>query len=340
MSLSFPANRERDCDSHLLLGDASQQSLPRPRSSDSTQSIDNAYSLEHLFTALRRRIRRIMQLYNAANFYHALKICARVFQSYASYNLNTIAEFARRLSKAPRDNKKLLGVIEQFRLQLSELRHCHSTFQAELLVTSLAIDFHEEELERQQTLPVATGKFSPRSRLSKFRLQHARQAVELKSQLKQSNENLQILLFDEFSANLSHLWDESDKYLTGSLPFHDHHMSYVLRLIPDIAFKFEYALQVCTKLFDLEATMLETYPQNPPQQTKLSRRATPGMSINYTPRSEFNISQQGLPEQITYQKLPSTKNTEPMSTLYSADIASASSVSSGAKLTNTAASPV
>lgn len=329
----------------MLLGDASQQSLTRPRSNGSTQSIDNAYSLEHLFTALRRRIQRITQIYNATNFYHALKICARVFQSYASYNLNTIDEFARRLGKTPRDNKKLLGVIEQFRLQLAELRHCHSTFQAELLVTSLAIDFHEQDLDQQQkglSLPAATGKFSPRSRLSKFRLQHARQAVELKSQLKQTNENLLILLFDEFNANLSHLWDESDKYLTGSLPFHDHHMSYVLRLIPDIALKFEYALQICTKLFDLEATMMETYPQNPPptNQYKLSHRATPAMSMNYTPRSEFNISQQDLPEQISYQKLPSTKNTEPLSTLYSADIASASSVSSVAKLTNTAASPV
>ena len=28
-------------------------------------------------------------------------------------------------------------------------------------------------------------------------------------------------------------------------------MTYILRLIPDIKFKFEYALQLCTKLFDL-----------------------------------------------------------------------------------------
>ena len=271
-NLKHVGYRKKRQDEYLLLGDTSQRQQKnqqqlllgtpgRPISHESIQSIDNAYSLEHLFVALRRRIRRIIQTYNVKSFHDALKMCARLFQSYASYNLNTIDEFARRLNKNARDNKKILTLIDQFRLQLSELRHCHSTFEAELLVTTLAIDFHEDNSENQQTsLLLATGKFSPRSRLSKFRVQHIRQAIELKSQLKQINECLQVLLFDEFNANLSNLWDESDRYISASVPFHDHHVTYVLRLIPDIVLKFEYALQLCTKLFDIETTMLENYP--------------------------------------------------------------------------------
>lgn len=322
----------------------SKETLIRPKSNESTKSIDNAYSLEHLFTALRRRIRRIVQVYNATSFYNALKICARVFQSYASYNLNTIDGFARRLYKNPKDNKKLSNVIDQFRLQLAELRHCHSTFEAELLVTTLALDFHEDELEQQQnrSFPAAIGKFSPRSRFSKFRLQHARQAAELKSQLKQTNEHLLILLFDEFNANLSHLWDESDKYISTSIPFHDHHMTYVLRLIPDVALKFEYALQICAKLFDLEATMSEIYPQNPSnQQSKRSQGVPTELMSIETPRSDFNQSQQDIGEPILYQKLPLQSRSvaaEPVTT--SEDITSASTVDSTNKLSNVASSPM
>ena len=90
----------------MLLGNTTQRqqllqnSSHRPASTDSVQSIDNAYSLEHLFTSLRRRIRRIVQSYNVTAFYNALKICARIFRSYASYNLHTIDEFARLLNKS------------------------------------------------------------------------------------------------------------------------------------------------------------------------------------------------------------------------------------------------
>jgi hypothetical protein len=331
----------------VLLGDTSQrqqqQETPhRPASIESVQSIDNAYSLEHLFTALRRRIRRIVQTYNATSFYHALKICARVFRSYASFNLNTIDEFARLLNKSARDNKKVLTFIDQFRLQLSELRHCHSTFEAELLVTTLAIDFHENDTEQQQTdLSLSKGKFSPRSRLSKFRLHHTRQAIELKSQLKQTNEHLQILLFDEFNANITHLWDESDKYVSASVPFHDHHMTYVLRLIPDIALKFEYALQLCTKLFDLEIAMLENHPQ---ANNKNLNETTSVMMMSFTPRSDYNQQQQQqqeISQQYNHHKIKSNKKPQQQSsTFFSADITSASSVSSITKVTNTIASPL
>ena len=116
------------------LGDTSQRLLPltshRPTSNTSIQSIDNAHSLEHLLTALHRRMHRIIQNYDASSFHYALKICARVFQSYASYNLNTIDGFAQSLKKNPRDNKKVLTLINQFHHQLSELRHCHSTFES------------------------------------------------------------------------------------------------------------------------------------------------------------------------------------------------------------------
>jgi hypothetical protein len=322
----------------VLLGDTShrqQQQLfqgtpRRPASIDSTQSIDNAYSLEHLFTALRRRIHRIVQTYNVTSFYHALKICARVFRSYASYNLNTIDEFARRLNKSARDNKKVLSFVDQYRFQLSELRHCHSTFEAELLVTTLAIDFHENDSEQFQTsLPIANGKFSPRSRLSKFLLQHVRQAMELKSQLKQTNEHLQILLFDEFNANTTNLWDESEKFVSASIPFHDHHMTYILRLIPDIALKFEYALQLCTKLFDLETTMLENYPQTN-HNNKNFTETTPVMMRTITPHSDYTQQQQPS-QRDDHQRKKSNKNP---STFFSADVTSASSISSIVKLTN------
>ncbi|CAF3001448.1 unnamed protein product [Rotaria socialis] len=250
--------KQRQQQEQLLL----QETPRRPPSNDSTQSIDNAYSLEHLFIALRRRIKHIVQTYNVKAFHETLKMCARLFKSYASYNLTTIDEFVRLLNKNARDNKKVLTVIDQFRLQLAELRHCHSTFEAELLVTTLAIDFHEDESEQQQSnLLLSKGKFSPRSRISKVRVRYIRQAAELKIQLKKINEQIQVLLHDEFYANASTLWDESEKYISASIPFHDHHMTYVLRLIPDIVLKFEYALQLCTKLFDLETTMLETYSQ-------------------------------------------------------------------------------
>jgi len=325
----------------MLLGNTSQQQQPallqnalrRPSSTDSIQSMDNAYSLEHLFTALRRRIRRIVQIYDATSFYHALKICARVFRSYASYNLNTIDEFARRLNKSARDNRKVLEFIDQFRLQLSELRHCHSTFEAELLVTTLAIDFHENDLnqkQQEQNLLSSVGKFSPRSRFSKFRLQHIRQAIELKSQLKQTNEHLQILLFDEFNANLTDLWNESEKYVSASIPFHDHHMTYVLRLIPDIALKFEYALQLCTKLFDLETAMLENHPQINQNST-----TTPPILMTLTPRSEYNHQIRDVPK----TRVKPTKKSHKPSAFFSADVTSASSVSSVTKLTNIIASP-
>lgn len=356
----------------MLLGDTSQrqqkqqlEQLPqgvsqRPTSNDSTQSMDNAYSLEHLFVALRRRIRRIVQTYNPKLFHDAIKSCARLFQSYASYNLNTIDEFARNLSKNARDNKKILTYIDQFRLQLSELRHCHATFQAELLVTTLAIDFHEDECEQQQaSLPLATGKFSPKSRLSKLRFQQTRQAIELKTQLKKINEELQVLLFDEFSANLSHLWDESEKYILATVPFHDHHMIYVLRLIPDIVLKFEYALQLCTKLFDLETTMLENYPQTSRSNnnTNMNMNSITNMSANHqnnfpattpmtmmtlTPRSDYNQHQE--PQEISgehdHPRIKSNKNTQQASAFFSADVTSASSNSSVTKLPNTGRSPM
>jgi hypothetical protein len=326
----------------MLLGNAAQQQqstlllpnpLRRPSSTDSIQSMDNAYSLEHLFTALRRRIRRIVQTYNATSFYHALKICARVFRSYASYNLNTIDEFARRLNKSAQDNRKVLSFIDQFRLQLSELRHCHSTFEAELLVTTLAIDFHENEPDEkyQQSLLSSTGKFSPRSRFSKFRLQHIRQAIELKSQLKQTNEHLQVLLFDEFNANLASLWNESEKYISTAIPFHDPHMTYVLRLIPDIALKFEYALQLCTKLFDLESTMLG----NNPQANQNTTRTPPTLTI-LTPRSEYT---QQLPEVPAQPPVKPAKKSQKPAAFFSGEVTSASSVSSVTKLTNVNASP-
>lgn len=332
----------------VLLGNKTQQqqqqqstaaalfanSSHRPRSKDSIQSIDNAYSLEHLFTALRRRIHRIVQTYNPTSFYNALKICARVFRSYASYNLNTIGEFARLLNKSARDNRKLLSLIDQFRLQLSELRHCHSTFEIELLVTTLAIDFHENDFDHQQLLPLATGKFSPRSRFSKYRLQHIRQAIELKSQLKQTNEHLQILLFDEFNANLVNLWNESEKYVTASIPFPDRHMIYILRLIPDIALKFEYALQICTKLFDLETNMLENYPQT-------NRKQTPPMLMQLTPRMDYQQQMQNVPPPPPPrpQRIPSNKKSIKSSAFFSAEVTSASSVSSTAKLTHVINSP-
>jgi hypothetical protein len=328
----------------VLLGNPSQQqqllqNTPRrPTSSDSTQSIDNAYSLEHLFTALRRRIRRIVQTYDAMSFYHSLKICARVFRSYASYNLNTIDEFARLLNKSIRDNKKILTFIDQFRFQLYELRHCHSTFEAELLLTTLAIDFNENDLEKQQqkNILLSTGKFSPRSRFSKFRAQHIRQAIELKTQLKQTNEHLQILLFDEFNANLSNLWDESEKYVLASIPFHDRHMTYVLRLIPDIALKFEYALQLCAKLFELETTMIENGAQT--NRNNFSR-TSPTM-ITVTPRSDYNQQTQDIPQQHNHQAIEPNKKSQKSSAFFSTDITSASSISSVAKLTNPLSSPM
>jgi hypothetical protein len=328
----------------MLLGDTTQRqqflqnTSHRAQSNDSTQSIDNAYSLEHLFTALRRRIRRIVQTYNAKTFYHALKICARIFRSYASYNLNTIDEFARLLNKSIRDNKKILTFIDQFRLQLSELRHCHSTFQTELLVTTLAIDFHENDSEqkRNQNLLLSIGKFSPRSRFSKLRVQNIRQAIELKTQLKQTNEQLQILLYDEFNANLSNLWDESDKYVLSTIPFHDHHMTYILRLLPDIVLKFEYALQLCTKLFDLETIMLENSPQI--NQNKYPK--TPPMMMALTPRSDYNQQVQDIPQQRNHQEIKPKKKTQKPSAFFSADVTSASSVSSVTKLSNVNLTPM
>ncbi|CAF1071797.1 unnamed protein product [Rotaria sordida] len=341
-----------------------QNTSHRPISNDSTQSMDNAYSLEHLFIALHRRIRRIVQTYNVKSFHDALKICARLFQSYASYNLNTIDEFARRLSKNARDNKQILTIIDQFRLQLSELRHCHSTFEAELLVTTLAIDFHEGYSEQQQTdLPLPTGKFSPRSRMSKFRVRHIRQATELKSQLKKTNEQIQILLFDEFYANISNLWDESDKYISASIPFHDHHMTYVLRLLPDIVLKFEYALQLCTKLFDLETTMLESYSQTNRYNdnnnnittttnnnnnnnhnninTKNLIQSTPVTMIPIIPYSDNNQQQElhEIPLEYDQQRIKSNKSNKKPSTFFSADVTSASSGSSDIKLLSTRKSP-
>ncbi|CAF1073986.1 unnamed protein product [Rotaria sp. Silwood1] len=368
----------------MLLGDTSErqkkqqkeqllQNTPRrPISNDSTQSMDNAYSLEHLFIALRRRIRRIVQTYNIKAFYDALKICARIFQSYASYNLNTIDEFARRLSKNARDNKKVLTIIDQFRLQLAELRHCHSTFEAELLVTTLAIDFHEDESEHQHQqqqqptdLPLSTGKFSPRSRVSKFRVRHIRQATELKTQLKRTNEQLQVLLLDEFYANVSNLWDESDKYISTSIPFHDHHMTYVLRLIPDIVLKFEYALQLCTKLFDLETTMIESYPQtNRYIDNNHNTTTTNNNNNNNTNNNNINIKtfndstsvtmlpitpyldnnqqqeQEEIPVEDDYQKMKSNKNNKRPSAFFSADVTSASSNSSNIKLSHPIKSPI
>ena len=307
------------------------KSSHRPLSKDSTQSIDNAYSLEHLFIALRRRIHRIVQTYNVTAFYHALKICARVFRSYASYNLNTIDEFARLLSKGTKENKKLLAFIDQFRLELFELRHCHSTFEIELLVTTLAIDFHENDLDQQ---PLSTGKFSPRSRFSKFRFQHIRQAIELKSQLKKTNEHLQILLFDEFNADLSHLWNESDKYISTSIPFPDRHMIYILRLIPDVALKFEYALQLCTKLFDLETMMLDSYPQTNRRRTS---PPPPPMLMDLTPRMDSNRKIQNLPPP---QRIKSNKKSQKSSAFFSAEVTSTSSVSSITKFTHVINSPM
>ncbi|UJR38085.1 hypothetical protein I4U23_030765 [Adineta vaga] len=283
-----------------------QNTSHRPISVNSTQSIDNAYSLEHLFTGLHRRIRRTIQNYNAIAFHDALKVCARVFQSYASYNLNTIDEFARHLGKNVRDNKKVLLIIEQFHQQLSELRRCHSTFQAELLVTTLVIDFHENDLEQQSNLPMAHGKFSPRSRLSKVRHKHIRQAIDLKSQLRQTNEHLQILLYDEYNANLSDLWEESEKAILTSVPFHDHHMTYILRLIPDVVAKFEYALQLCTKLFELETIMMENYPQTN-RNNKNPSEVTPMPTITFTPRSDYNP----MPE-IPQRKIKPNKETQTM----------------------------
>ncbi|CAF1075559.1 unnamed protein product [Adineta ricciae] len=292
------------------LGDMSHRQQPnashRPLSATSTQSIDNAYSLEHLFTALHRRIQRISQNYNAIVFHDALKVCARVFQSYASYNLNTIDEFTRHLCKNVRDNKKVLSVMELFHQQISELRHCHSTFEAELLVTTLVIDFHENDLEQQPVLPVAHGKFSPRSRLSKVRHKHIRQAMDFKSQLRQTNEHLQILLYDEFNANLSDLWEESEKAILLSVPFHDHHMTYILRLIPDTIAKFEYALQICTKLFELETLMSESYPQTN-RNNKNPSEPTPFPPINITPRSDYNQTQD-----ISQQKVKTSRETQTM----------------------------
>lgn len=309
------------------------KSSHRPLSKDSTQSIDNAYSLEHLFIGLRRRIHRIVQTYNVTTFDHALKICARVFRSYASYNLNTIDEFARLLNKGSRDNRKLLAFIDQFRLHLAELRHCHSTFEIELLVTTLAIDFHENDLEHQPLLPLSTGKFSPRSRLSKFRFRHIRQAMELKSQLKKTNEHLQILLFDEFNADLSYLWNESDKYVTTSIQFPDRHMIYILRLIPDVALKFEYALQLCTKLFDLETAMLDSY-----QQTNRRRTSPPPppMLMELTPRMHSNRKIENLPQ----PRIKSNKKSQKSSAFFSAEVTSASSVSSITKFTHVINSPM
>lgn len=293
--------------------------------------------MEHLFTALRRRIHRIVQIYNPTTFNNALKICARLFRSYASYNLNTIDEFARLLNKSARDNRKLLSLIDQFRLQLSELRHCHSTFEVELLVTTLAIDFHENDFDQQQIFPGATGKFSPRSRFSKYRFQHIRQAIELKSQLKQTNEHLQILLFDEFNADLTNLWNESEKYVTTTIPFPDRHMIYILRLIPDIALKFEYALQLCTKLFDLETTMLENYPQNNRKRTPLLQPPPPPMLMQLTPRTDYYQQIQNLPPPP--QRIPSNRKSYKSSAFFSAEVTSASSVSSIAKPTHVITSP-
>ena len=240
------------------------------------------------------------------------------------------------MKKSARDNKQILTFIDQYRLQLAELRHCHSTFEAELLVTTLAIDFHENDSEQFRTsLPLAKGKFSPRSRLSKFLLHHTRQAMELKSQLKQTNEHLQILLFDEFNANTAILWDESEKYVTGSLPFHDHHMTYILRLVPDIALKFEYALQLCTKLFDLETTMLENYPQTN-LNNKNFNETTPVMIRTMTPHSDYNQQlPQEKPQQYNYQRKKSNRKSQKPSTFFSADVTSASSISSITKFTNT-----
>jgi hypothetical protein len=104
-------------------------------------------------------------------------------------------------------------------------------------------------------------------------------------------------------------------------------MTYVLRLIPDIALKFEYALQLCTKLFDLETMMLG----NQPQLNQNSTRTPPALTI-LTPRSEHNQQVRKVPRQ------PAKKTQKP-SAFFSAEVTSASSVSSVTKLTNVNASP-
>jgi hypothetical protein len=306
--------------------------------------MDNAHSLEHLFVALRRRLRRLVQAYDAKNVYQSLRICARVLQSYASYTLNSIDEFSRRLHKDSNDYKRLLNNIDQFRVQLAELRHCHSTFEVELLVTILAMDFHENDLNEQQPsprdghLPLSTGRFSPRSRFSKYRVRQIRHAIELKSQLKQTNENLRILLYDEFNANLSHLWDESERYLSALLPFHDHHMTYVLRLIPDVALKFECALQICAKLFDLETTMVNVHKQIDRRQDKSSHRFTSELTMTDTPRSDFNVSQHDIRDSIDYQRLSAGKYSRSPPKLVSVRDTSLSSIGSVTKAANSGTS--
>lgn len=264
-----------------------------------------------------------------------MKICARVFRSYASYNLNTINEFIRRLNKTPRDNHKLLQILGHFQSQLSELRRCHSTFEAELLVTTLAIDFHEDQIENQEqnfSLQTSRGKFSPRSRVSKFRLHQIRQAIDLKTQVRRINEQIQILLFDEFNADLSILWEQTDKFIMSALPFHNHHMTYIVRLIPDVSLKLENALQICSKLFHLEATISERNNFNPTNKKKISGETTSTLlASSYSPRSDFNRSQQGIPEPINFLSIPSGKTDEPLSTIQSANIRTASSVSTASK---------
>lgn len=115
-------------------------------------------------------------------------------------------------------------------------------------------------------------------------------------------------------------------------------MSYVLRLIPDIALKFECALQLCTKLFDLETAMLENSPQIN-QQNHFPK--TPPMVMTLTPRSiDYQQQIQDIPEKQHQRKIKPNKKSQKPSAFFSADVTSASSVSSVTKLTNIHASPM
>ncbi|CAF0882330.1 unnamed protein product [Didymodactylos carnosus] len=179
---------------------------------------------------------------------------------YQNISLSIISDFVQRLKKM---KKKVYGYLKHFLKLIESLRKCHETLKNELLIITLALNFNEDVLIKKNddtSLLAIYGKFSSKSCVSKYRLHCAQLALKIKQDLKSINEKLVNLLSDEYDVNMSLLCDESKKVLS-CLSYYDSGMTYILRLIPDSALKFETLLQLCTQLFDLEPTIqLELSP--------------------------------------------------------------------------------
>ncbi|CAF0738320.1 unnamed protein product [Didymodactylos carnosus] len=260
---------------------------------DSNNSIENAYSLDHLFLSFHKRIGRINDSYSVSTLHYALKAASRLFNTYQNISLSVVDEFVRRLKKIK--EKKVCGHLKQFLKLIEYLRKCHETLKNELLVTTLALDFNEDILTKKNddtNLLAISGKFSPKSRMSKYRLHYAQHALKIKEELKAVNEKLVNLLNDEYDANMNLLYDQSEKALSG-LTYYNSGMAYILRLIPDIALKFETILRLCTQLFDLESTIQLQLP--PIEDSRLNQYTSPiALSADITPRSTLTHSDRHL----------------------------------------------